>query len=284
MDKDLILQARRANIGEYLKSIGMTLLKEGKQYRVANQSGLVISGNKWYNHTMQKGGNSLDYLIEIEGMDFKKAVGLLSHMGAAPIHAINGKKAGLVFVPERNKNDKRVMAYLVKTRGVSPHVIIPLLKQGRIFEASVTHNLVMTGVDGDGKIRYVMQRSTLPTSSLKFESEGSEKKFSFSLKGQSDILCTFESPIDLLSYMSIQNDAMKSKPYMLSLGGVTDIAIDAFLLRVPGIRKIVFCLDNDKAGHDAYRSFFEKYSSKGFNVYKHFPIQKDWNLQLLWQN
>ena len=68
MDKDLILQARRASIEEYLKSIGKTLLKQGKQYRVANQSGLVVSGNKWYSHTMQKGGNSLDYLVEIEGI------------------------------------------------------------------------------------------------------------------------------------------------------------------------------------------------------------------------
>lgn len=281
MDKVLVIQARRASIEEYLKSRGKTLLKEGRQYRVTNHSGLVVSGNMWYSHTLSKGGNTLDYLIEMEGMDFKKAVDVLSHMGAAPVKAGKTENAGQVVVPERNTDDKRVMAYLTKTRGLSVRVIVPLLKQGRIYESIGTHNCVMTGVDGDGMVRYVMQRSTISGSSVKFESEGSDKKYSFSLEGCSDILFVFESSIDLLSYMTLRNGAMEPHPHMLSLGGVTDIALEAFIGRVPGIRKIVFGLDNDKAGHEVYGTFFKKYSLKGFKVYKHFPEQKDWNQQLL---
>jgi hypothetical protein len=65
MDKGLIIQARRASVEEYLTNRGEVLLKDGKQYRVANHSGLVISGNRWYSHTLLKGGNTLDYLIDI---------------------------------------------------------------------------------------------------------------------------------------------------------------------------------------------------------------------------
>lgn len=281
MNKDLIRQARSVSVEEYLKSKGETLTREGKQYRVKKHSGLVVSGNKWYNHTLLKGGNTLDYLVEMEGMDFKKAVEELTRGGMCIIRCDKTPSNKTISIPVRNENDKRVMAYLVKTRGIKSDIIIPLLRQGRIYEAAGTHNLIMTGVDEDGNVRYVMQRSTLHTSSLKFESEGSNKKYSFSMKGQSDILCAFESPLDLLSYMVIQTEAMKTKPHMLSLGGVTDIAIDAYLARTPGIRKIVFGLDNDKAGHDAYESFFEKYSMKGFKVYKHFPTRKDWNLEVL---
>ena len=284
MDKDFVIQARRANIEEYLKRKGKRLLKEGKQYRVVNHSGLVVSGNKWYSHTLQKGGNTLDYLIGIEGLGFKKAVELLSSIREAPTQAGKAEKIGKVVIPERNIDDKRVMAYLAKTRGLSTSVIIPLMKQGRIYESLGTHNCVMTGIDGNAIVRYVMQRSTSHESSLKYESAGSDKKYSFSLKGQSDILCVFESPIDLLSYITLQGEAMKVQPHMLSLGGVTDIALNAYIERFACIRGIVFCLDNDKTGHKACALFFEKYSMKGFKVYTHFPKQKDWNEQLLSNN
>jgi len=281
MNKDLVRKARQANLEDYLKDKGEVLVREGKQYRVKRHHGLVVSGNKWYSHTLLKGGNSIDYLVEMERTGFKTAVEDLLQRTMAIVRYEKPSGHKTINIPERNENDKRVIAYLLKTRGLKAGIVIPLLKQGRIYESAGTHNLVMTGVDEDGNVRYVMQRSTLNSSSLKFESEGSDKRYSFSLKGQSDILCAFESPIDLLSYMSIQGGTMKEQAHMLSLGGVTDIALGAYIERVPGIRKIVFGLDNDKAGHDAYESFFVKYSVKGFKVYKHFPGQKDWNLELL---
>jgi len=281
MNKNLIIQARRASIEEYLRNIGEILLKEGRQYRVKNQSGLVVSGNKWYNHTLLRGGNTLDYLIEVEGMEFKKAVEVLLHGSIASLKPEKITRDGQVVVPERNTNDKRVMAYLIKTRSVNAKVIIPLLKEGRIYEAAGTHNAVFTGADDNNKIRYVMQRSTLPECNLKFESKGSDKRFSFCLKGKSDIIYIFESPIDLLSYVSIQNDIMKISPHMLSLGGVSDIALEAYIERFPSIHRIVFCLDRDKAGNEAYALLYNKYSKRGFNIYRHLPEQKDWNQDLL---
>lgn len=281
MNKELILKARRASIEDYLRGKGEVLSKEGRQYRVENHSGLVVSGNKWYSHTLSKGGNTLDYLIEVEGLEFIKAVEVLSGTGNVPMHSVQAARVDQVVIPERNADDKRVMAYLVKTRGLSPSVIIPLLKKGRIYEAAETHNCVLTGIDENGTIQYIMQRSTLPQCSLKFESEGSNKKYSFALTGRTDILCIFESPIDLLSYMTLKKEAMKVQPHMLSLGGVADIALEAYVDRFPEVQKLVFCLDNDKAGNDAYRFLCDKYGGRGFMVYKHCPKQKDWNQQLL---
>lgn len=252
MDKELILKARRANIEIYLKGKGQILLKEGRQYRVKRHHGLVVSGNKWYNHVLSKGGNTLDYLVEIEGLEFKIAVEILSKVGAGI--TLPSKPIGIktVSIPERNQNDKRALAYLIKTRGIKAEIIISLLQQGRIYESVGTHNCIFTGVDDTNSVRYVMQRSTFPGSSLKFESEGSDKTYSFSLVGKSDAICIFESPIDLLSYLAIGNETVKLKPHMLSLGGVTDIALYAYLERIPDIRKLIFCLDNDKAGDKAY--------------------------------
>lgn len=217
MDKDLIVRARRANLEEYLRGLGEPLLKEGRQYRVERKSGLVVSGNKWYSHTLLKGGNSLDYLIEMECMEFKKAVETLSHVTTAPSALPDAAKTLHVAIPQRNPDDKRAIAYLVKTRGITAKLIIPLLKKGRIYEAAKNHNVVFTGIDSNGIIKYVMQRSTISGSSLKFESQDSDKRFSFSLKGQSDTLMVFESPIDLLSFISLKPEITHTHPHLLSL-------------------------------------------------------------------
>jgi len=284
MDKELILKARRANIEIYLKSKGEILLKEGRQYRVKRHHGLVISENKWYSHILSKGGNTLDYLVEIEGMDFKKAVQILIKEGTGIV--LPNKPSGIktVSIPERNQNDKRALAYLIKTRGIKAEIIIPLLREGRIYESAGTHNCIFTGVDDANSVRYVLQRSTFQGSSLKFESEGSDKRYSFSLAGKSDVVCIFESPIDLLSYLAIRNEAMTLKPHMLSLGGVADIALDAYLKRMPDIRRLIFCLDNDKAGNEACELFSKKYSGLGLKAYRHLPEGKDWNEQLISTN
>ena len=280
MDRELIRRARKASLEEYLKNKGEILKKEGRQYRVKSHPGLVVFKNMWYSHTLLKGGNSLDYLVELEGMEFRKAVVILSQNF---VSLCNDPfiKPDRVVIPPRNENNRRVLAYLVKARGISAKLILPLLKEGRIYEAAITHNAVFTGTDNDNTIRYVMQRSTLPGNSMKFESKGSDKKYSFSIKGKSNTLFVFESPIDLLSFVSLKPGIMHDNPHMLSLGGVSDIALKAYIQRTPAIHSIVFCLDHDQAGFDAYLKFHDKYTAKGFHVFKWFSEEKDWNRQLL---
>ena len=282
MDKYLIIKARRASMEEYIKSNGGVLFKEGRQYRVKGHPGLVVSDNKWYSHTQLKGGNTLDYLVKIEGVDFKRAVEILSLSNADIVLPARTTSIKSVCIPPRYENDKRVIAYLVKSRGISPEVIIPLLKQGRIYESSCTHNCVFTGIDNNNTIKYIMQRATSPGSSLKFESLGSDKAYSFSLEGKNDTVYVFESPIDLLSYRDIHDHALIEKSHMLSLGGLTDIALLSYAGRTADICTIIFCLDSDTAAKDAYSMLSRKYALKGFKIDCHFPVQKDWNMQLLY--
>lgn len=281
MDKDSISRTRRTSLEEYLRSRGEVLLKEGRQFRVKKHSGLVVSGDMWYRHTLLKGGDTIDYLIGMEGVDFKKAVGILLHGSTVPVVYSGTARVRQVALPKRNADDKRAMAYLTKIRGISAEVTIPLLKKGRIYEAARTHNAVFTGVDETGTIRYAMQRSTIPRSSMKLESEGSDKRFSFSLGRQSEDIYIFESVTDLLSFISLKPGIMHDRPHMLSLGGVSDIALEAYIERTSGIYFMIFCLDNDPVGSDAYLKFCDKYSHKGFHVFKWSPEEKDWNQQLL---
>jgi hypothetical protein len=281
IDRALIRKARRASLENYLKNKGLSLKKEGRQYRVENGSGLMVSGSMWYSHTLQKGGNSLDYLMVMEGRSFKEAVQVLSGVSIHVPVPTSVEDNGTISIPKRNADDKRVMAYLLKTRGISAPVLLPLLDQGIVYQAAATHNAVFIGRDGADAIQYAMQRSTLPSSSLKFESKGSDKRFSFSLKGKSDILFCFESPIDLLSCITIHRMVLFNRHHLLSLGGVSDIALSAYIDRFPGIRTIVFCLDSDQAGQSAYAALSRKYTGMGFKILCRFPEKKDWNAQLL---
>ncbi len=279
IDRTLIHKARRASLENYLKNKGLSLKKEGRQYRVENGFGLMVSGSMWYSHTLQKGGNPLDYLMVMEGRTFKEAVQILA--GVSMHVPTSTENKDTISLPERNADDKRVMAYLLKTRGISAPVLLPLLDQGIVYQAAATHNAVFIGRDGADTIRYAMQRSTLPSSSLKFESKGSDKRFSFYLQGQSDILFSFESPIDLLSYITIHRMVLFNRHHLLSLGGVSDIALSAYIERFPSIRTIVCCLDSDEAGQSAYAAFSRKYTRMGLKILCHFPEKKDWNAQLL---
>lgn len=144
MDTYSITQSRKASIVEYLLSREMILLKEGRQFRVKNYSGLIVSDNMWYSHTLSKGGNTLDFLMEFEQIEFKTAVEMLSTKTSQVFEINKGIERKQLLLPKRNTNDKRVLAYLVKTRSIDTGIIIPLLKKGHIYEAVDTHNCVFT--------------------------------------------------------------------------------------------------------------------------------------------
>lgn len=274
LQNELINAARNKSLANYLISNGFTLKKEGHQYRVLNQQGLFVKDNLWFSHSLGIGGNTLDYLIKIEGVNFRKAVKLLTEDINTPLFL----PTSAIQLPEKNNTNKRVFAYLSYTRKISENLILFLFNSNYLFESATTHNCVFLGFDKDNIVRYSMQRSTLSSSILKFESKGSDKKFSFSLKGNSDELFVFESIIDLLSFLTIFDLKIGSSNF-LSLAGTSDIALDSFVSNHT-IKKIIFCLDNDPTGKKAQSKLMKKFA-RSHLVINRLPNFKDWNDDLL---
>ena len=52
----------------YLESRGYELMRQGNQYRLKEHDSLYVKGNQWYWHSQHKGGKTLDFLIDYEGM------------------------------------------------------------------------------------------------------------------------------------------------------------------------------------------------------------------------
>jgi len=68
----------------------------------------------------------------------------------------------------------------------------------------------------------------------------------------SNRLYVFEGPVDCLSHASItQIGNTDWDGYRLSLGGVSSLALNAFIENHPQINQVYLCLDNDGRGNEA---------------------------------
>ena len=286
ISKNTILKARNANLPKYLMAKGRELVREGRQFRVKGASGLIVTGNYWYDHSRQRGGNTLDFLIQIEGVRFKDAVATLVQYNCDTHNYTRRpsreERHGTFQPPPKNADNTRMLSYLVETRGIRFDILHPHIIDGRVYEALGTHNCVFTGVDYNTyEVRYAFQRSSIPKSHVMFESSGSDKRYSFSIPGMSDMVCVFESVIDLFSYLSMEPGEIHSDAFFLSLGGLSSMALDNYMCKWNRLHNIVFCIDSDNAADEAYARLGAKYISFGYNVSRHIPEFKDWNEQLL---
>ena len=278
--------ARNADLADYLKSNGHTLKKEGDQFRVVGTPGLVVVRNLWYNHVWQAGGNAIDYAMGVEGLHFTQAVAVLEKYACdhQEIDLLSPDEKHKKFkLPPKNSNCDRVISYLVEARGLPYDILHPYIIEGRIYEALGTHNCVFTGVEHrTGIVRYAFQRSSSPDKSFMFEAFGSEKKYSFSIPGANTLLI-FESVIDLLSYKAMEPGKACGDAFWLSLGGLSAVPLYYTLSKWNGLEKIIFCLDRDRAADSAYEKYGWGLASnlRGFKVFRHSPVFKDWNEQLV---
>jgi len=85
------------------------------------------------------------------------------------------------------------------------------------------------------------------------------------MKGISNLVYVFESPIDAMSHATLfkLNDLDWRKDFRLSLGGVSGKALEKFLSCNPQITRISLCLDNDEAGLNYSKKHAEEYRAKG---------------------
>ena len=227
------------------------------EYRTKTHGSLVISNGKWYYNRGGFGGvSALDYLVKVRRMAFVSAVEVLcgirdsyAYYSQPPNESARPPPKRDFILPKAVKYPEKMVAYIQK-RGITPEIISHCMKRGILYE-SVHNNkavCVFVGYDENHTVRYATMRGI--DSDIKQDVFGSDKRWSFSFPdgnaGNTDLIC-FESPIDLLSYIVLENRDC----YKLSLGGVSTVALIAFLERHREIQHIVLGLDSDAAGQEA---------------------------------
>ncbi len=296
--KDVLEKVRTLSAFDYLRNYAPDLLvKNGRtDYYHREHDSLHFSNGKWYWWSQGKGGTSaLDYLIVVEGYEFKEACNYLSDLMnvSEPVTTHYHPKPVKPFeLPAKDKNNDLVIRYLCEVRKIDKGIIDVFISKGMIYQSANFKNAVFVGYDGD-KPAYAFKRSIFKN--FKLDHTGSNKAFSFNYTNpNNDILHVFEAAIDLLSYMTLLKiDEMDyTKFNYLSLAGVSDkiatkseadipIALKAYLERHPNIKTIVFHLDNDDVGIVATSKIISILNSKYHCINEHPAIYKDVNEELI---
>lgn len=287
-----IYKANNIDIMDYAIKKGLELNKVGRDsYHVKGFGGLYINPNfnKWNCFSQDKGGGPIQLSMLIENNTWVEAVkellgdkyeSLLDYMGKNKNSEIKKKERDEFILPEKNNTYKHVIAYLTKTRNINKDIVYQLIKDQKLYEDN-KRNCVFVGYDRNNNPRYANLRSTNPNIAFKGEVKNSDKSYSFSIKGTSDKVYIFESPIEVLSYLTIMKLYNKNpKHHMVSLGGVTDKALERYLIDNMDIKDIVCCLNNDQAGIGATEKIKSKYKEK-YNIIEKFPANKDYNEDII---
>ena len=175
---------------------------------------------------------------------------------------------------------RRVSAYLLHQRGIDQEVLDAFVFRNLIWESLPYHNAVFLGCDPQGQPRHAHLRSTAARGTYKGNAPGSRPEYIFHWIGGGDTLLLFESPIDLLSYLSMHKAGWKKNSYAAACG-VSDKVLWQCLQDYSQLKKVLICLDNDNPGKIAAEKISQKLEQKNIDHAILVPRHKDWNEDLL---
>lgn len=302
-----IEMADKVDLKSYLETHGYTLKAHGRDYKLlleGHDSTVIFPDtNTWYSFSNDKGGGTIKFLTELERKDFVSAVKEL--IGEARdfsiIHSPNQvsepKPRQPMTLPEHDENNNRVFAYLIKTRGIDREIVAQCVENNSIYQGKNTitkgnekftfSNCIFVGFDENHSPKYASQRSLNDMNGAKvFKQDvlNSDKEYAFVFMGKDNAewVSVCEAPIDVLSKATLNklnNDI--GNEHIISLGGVSDKALDKFLEINTNIKVINICLDNDEAGRKAGAKIADKYIKLGYQVVESYPKAKDYNEELI---
>ena len=266
-------RANAANLEDFLRAQGETLVRSGKEYSWKAHDSLTVCGNKWFRHSQSKGGLPVDFVMEFYGKSFPEAVQMLTGEPGEAQPEADPAPSPAFRLPLRNVTNANILNYLTQERKLSPSLVNFFIAAGDIYEDAAHHNVVFVGRDADGHPRYASSRGI--REKFRQDAAGAEKAFGFAHRGTDKQLLVFEAPIDLLSFIELFPKNWQQHNY-LSLGGVSGKALRQLLSERPDVERVFLCLDADKAGEDACKRLAALLPDN-VSVTRIQPCMKDWN-------
>lgn len=283
--REVIKQARQANLAEYLLSVGVPLEKaDSKRYRHAEHGSLIFTDNAYFWNSTQQRGNAIDYLTKHMNMNFTEAVTALTSVprSSAEPQAVRAFEWGSISV---HRSPDNVIKYLDKTRHINLCIINSLLNQKLLFQEKRTNNAIFPMYDENNIIVGAELRGITPES---FHGVKSNSKYGygfnirFSNNNNFDYALFFESAIDLLSFIDYKTYHEKKtlkNCILISMAGLKINILKHSLKAFNSKPKAVLCVDNDFAG----QNFINIVKNAGIDYKLRLPDKqyKDWNEQVV---
>jgi hypothetical protein len=227
------MKARDIDLLSYLEAKGETFVKEGKYYRHTEHDSLFIKGNMYaWNSRNEKGYGAISFAQMYYGMSFPQAVLDINkgdYKELAQSHeqsSVSTSKEPFRYPKELEvKDQSKIKDYLIKERKIDSRLVDWLLQKDLIAQDK-RNNVVFKWREHGGKGK-VIGADRQGTASIK-NKRGSFKQVlpndnphtGFSIDvGRPNKIHFFESPIDLLSYWSIQEKGLQNTR-LISMNGL----------------------------------------------------------------
>lgn len=274
--KELVEKAKNADIIKVIENAGYSLKKESrKQYRGIEHDSLVVdvAKNRYHFNSRNEKGDPINFVQKIVGIDnFKQAVNYINGLKVNIKQVSNEVEDKIPFKYDDKQEAKDVNQardYLINKRGIDKHVVDVFINKGLIRQDK-RKNVLFVWQDQLGTIKGCSEQGTIFTNKLK---RGYWKKvqprstkghgFNY-LQGKPENLKFFESPIDLLSYISINRGKGKlDNTWLISMDGLKDEVLNFYFKEAANqtnIKSFNLCVDNDISG----KKFAEKYTKFEF--------------------
>lgn len=319
--------ANSVTIPEYCQAIGFELIFKGGHYKHPGWNGLTIKGNgEAYknfsnegssNPELEQGGSIkfVQWIQEVwknERYNWNQAVDALVSIAGYSVddnfdsykitqrnqpkdHQVKSKP---LILPERADRMNHVFAYLEKTRKIDHSIVKEIVDRKLLFETRTKREGQNEGYyyyctficrDFEGNDKAAFLRPTYHNTKFKMN-RGDDMHFGFAIPGNNHRIRIFESPIDLMSKLSIlkmcdeQLYQKSREDTWLSMNGLKHEKVFYYLERHPEINTVVLSVDNDESGrkfcNDFKKEVYEKYADT-YSLKLDIPkVKKDWNEQL----
>lgn len=284
-----IEKARKVNLAYFCAYKGLELKDENQgNFRVINHSGLIVKANGFYQFGTEKAGDSIEFCKTILKMSFPKAVKELvafqDNIGEniPPLRAGSWtEKENKVFkLPKEGVDNKRVIAYLTKTRGLPLELINELIDKKLIYQDDIGES-VFPCYDLEGIPRGAILRGTYEIRKGRALNSNGRYGWILTAPEESNEVLVTESPIDALSIITFYPNSPVRRAYILAMGGLFISSINMFLETHPQVDTIVLAVDKGEKAEvliDRVKAELgDRYKIIDFRP----PNFEDWNEELL---
>ena len=289
--KEESMKARDVDLLSYLEAKGETFVKEGQYYRHTEHDSLLIKGNMYaWNSRNETGYGAISFAQMYYGMSFPQAV---LDINKGDYKELSHEKSSVSVSNEPFRYPKelevqdqtKAKEYLIRERHIDPRLVHWLFQKDLIAQDK-RNNVVFKWREqgGKGKVIGADRQGTVPMKnkrgSFKQVLPNGNPHTGFSVDvGKPKSIHFFESPIDLLSYWSIQEKQLQNTR-LISMNGLKPktVAQSYIEARREGlsIKEMVLAVDNDQGG----KEFIEKMNQivNADLIKGDLPtIGKDWN-------
>ena len=252
---------------------------------------IFMDNNNWYRHSDGAKGFPIDLVMDNLNCTKEHALEFIkSNISTATSRCRpqppKKEKSKAGFRLPVQITPKRARAYLIKTRGIDAEIVDALINTGDIAEDAQYHNCLFIGRDSSGTARSCAVRGT-GTKQFRKEQAGSDKSYSFAIKGCDHRLRLFESPVDALSHATFSKllGFDWRLDHRLSTDGCGYEAVRRYITEHEEITNVIISFDTDAPGRrgaeNHRKKIISEFAERDISIYFVYPQRKDWNEDLI---